>query len=103
MTGNGQKRQDDLGFGYKSEYTDKRTNQNVVYIKVLIKAEQLAKLHVNQRGYIELSIFPMTGLKKSAKSPDVVVKPTLSRKNGAAAGVSSTANAGKVAGNALPF
>ena len=92
------KKTDDLGFGYKGSYTDKKTNEKVGYLKILARPELIAKLPVNANGYVEISAFPMNAKNRTEKTPDIVLKPTISKKPAATASVASAGS-----GNALPF
>lgn len=81
MAGNTDKKLvEDIGIGYKSSYKDKKTGEDVGYLKLYIRPALFNALEVNERGVVELTAFSLTGPKKSEKSPDIVIKPTLKRK-----------------------
>jgi hypothetical protein len=69
----------DLGFGYKGEYKDKQTGEPRGYVKLLIRESEIAKLTANEKGFFEVTLFPTTGPKKSDKTPDVTLKPTIKK------------------------
>lgn len=91
----GQRRaQKDLGFGYKKSYKDKKTGQPVNYLKISLRPEILGDLTAGSNGLIDLVIFSNTGPKKSAKSPDVTVKPATVSAKGANAGTTAPQSSG---------
>jgi hypothetical protein len=99
---NNSQRPKDLGIGYRKSYKDKKTGQDVSYLKISLRPEILATAIPGKTGMIELVVFPNSGPKKSDKSPDVTVKLSETK---AAGGTNATATP-KAAGGAssgFPF
>lgn len=95
-----QQRKPDVGLGYKSTYKDKNGSEQS-YLSVMIREEQLAEL-TPENGVYKLSIFPNLGEKKNPKSPDFVVKASLSRKKPTTQGRTNVA-AAPTSTNKFPF
>lgn len=82
----------DLGLGYKASYTDKKTGEAKNYLRLYIRADQLAEVKANDKGMVVITAFPFTG-KKSEKSPDIILKPaTTSSPKARAQNVSKPSN-----------
>lgn len=95
-----QQRKPDVGLGYKSTYKDKNGSEQT-YLSVMIREEQLAEL-TPENGVYKLSIFPNLGEKKNPKSPDFVVKASLSKKKPVAV-AQGRANVAATGTNKFPF
>ena len=93
----------DAGIGYKASYKDKE-GKDVSYLKISVRKEVLDGLPVTARGTIDLSIFALTGPKKSDKTPDFVVKPRISAAStGSNAGATHAAPVAAAAGGKTGF
>ena len=102
MANNTAKKTPDLGIGYKGTYTDKEGNEQG-YIKLLIRAEQLANVEADEKGMIKITVFPSLSKKKET-DPDVVVKPALSKsKPASATQTNSGAQNARAKGSNFPF
>lgn len=102
MAYNQTKKTPDLGIGYKGTYTDKEGNEQG-YIKLLIRAEQLAGVEADEKGMIKLTVFPSLSKKKET-DPDLVVKPALSKgKSAPAAQTNNGVQNAKSKGSNFPF
>lgn len=86
----------DLGFGYSKSYKDKKTGADVKYLKISLRAELLSTAKPNEKGVIELVVFPNTN-KKAENHPDVTVKVSTQKAkgtNGQATSQAPAANGG---------
>jgi|GEM_PF-3062678 len=102
MAHNTAKKTPDLGIGYKGTYTDKEGKEQE-YIKLLIRAEQLANVEADEKGMIKLSVFPSLSKKKQT-DPDLVIKPALSKaKSGSAVAQTNGVQNARAKGSNFPF
>jgi len=96
----------DAGIGYKASYKDKKTGEDVSYLKISLRKAVLDELPLTARGTIDLTIFALTGPKKSERTPDFVIKPKLvaaDHGTAAATPVAAVATGHKAGGGNFPF
>jgi uncharacterized protein (DUF736 family) len=93
------KKSNKVGCGY-----NKTTKSGEGYLSLLINAEQLSSLPVDEKGNIRLSVFPNTYKEKDSQ-PDVNIVPATSRAGSAQQKQATTQGAtnARAKGSNFPF
>lgn len=93
------KKSNKVGCGY-----NKTTKAGERYLSLLISADQIASLPVDEKGNIRLSVFPNTYKEKDSQ-PDVNIVPAASKATATAAKPGQTQGAGnaRAKGSNFPF